>query len=201
MGSPFWIPLFELLQTRGFTVLLVNARHIISDVIGETGQKILRAIVAAERDGQVLGALKNVRIQATVEDITKSLHGNWRAEHLFTLKQALAAVDFIGTQVNECDRELDQQLQRLEAHAGEPAKGKKRGRARNAPKFDDCGIGSCQIRVPTRRGRCVLAGGRSASPDPHPVRTLVHQSRRWPGGHGSLRFGAPRDACAVYLCG
>ena len=205
----YWIPLFELLEARGFTVLLVNARHVknvsgrksdvldcqwlqqlltygllsgafrpaeqvcvlralwrqrgmllrsqgrhvqhmqkaltqmniqlanvISDIVGETGQKILRAIVAGERDGRVLGALKNVRIQASVEDIAKSLHGNWRAEHLFTLKQALAAFDFIGTQVLECDRELEQQLERLEVHAGEPPKGKQRGRARNAPKFD-----------------------------------------------------------------
>ena len=205
----YWIPLFELLEARGFTVLLVNARHVknvsgrksdvldcqwlqqlmsygllsgafrpaeqvcvlralwrqrsmllrsqgrhvqhmqkaltqmniqlanvISDVVGETGQKILRAIVAGERDGQVLGALKNVRIQASVDDIAKSLHGNWRAEHLFTLKQALAAFDFIGTQVDECDRELERQLQNLAVHDGVPVKGKKRGRARNAPKFD-----------------------------------------------------------------
>ena len=205
----YWIPLFELLESRGFTVLLVNARHVknvsgrksdvldcqwlqqlmtygllsgafrpaeqvcvlrslwrqramllrsqgrhvqhmqkaltqmniqlanvISDVVGETGQKILRAIVAGERDGQVLAAMKNARIRASVDEIAKSLQGNWRAEHLFALKQALDAFDFIGTQLAECDREIEQQLQRLQAHEGEPAKGKKRGRARNAPKFD-----------------------------------------------------------------
>jgi transposase len=160
----YWIPLFELLESRGFTVLLVNARHVknvsgrksdvldcqwlqqlmsygllrgafrpteqvcvlrslwrqrgtlfktqaksvqhmqkaltqmnvqlanvISDVVGETGQKILRAIVAGERDGQVLAAMKNVRIQASVDEIAKSLQGNWRGEHLFALKQALTA--------------------------------------------------------------------------------------------------------------
>jgi transposase len=205
----YWIPLFELLESRGFTVLLVNARHVknvsgrksdvldcqwlqqlmtygllsgafrpaeqvcvlralwrqrgmllksqarhvqhmqkaltqmnvqlanvISDVVGETGQKILRAIVAGERDGQVLGAMKNARIHASADAIAKSLHGNWRAEHLFALKQALDAFDFIGTQLAECDLEVEQQLHNLQAHAGEPAKGKKRGRARNAPKFD-----------------------------------------------------------------
>ena len=42
----------------------------------------------------------------------------------------------MGTQLSECDQEIEQQLQRLQAHEGEPAKGKKRGRARNAPKFD-----------------------------------------------------------------
>ena len=205
----YWIPLFELLESRGFTVLLVNARHVknvsgrksdvldcqwlqqlmtygllsgafrpaeqvcvlrslwrqrgmllrsqgrhvqhmqkaltqmnvqlanvISDVAGETGQKILRAIVAGERDGQVLGAMKNSRIHASVDDIAKSLQGNWRAEHLFALKQALDAFDFIGNQVTECDAQVELQLQALQAFEGEPAKGRKRGRARNAPRFD-----------------------------------------------------------------
>jgi transposase len=205
----YWIPLFELLESRGFTVFLVNARHVknvsgrksdvldcqwlqqlmtygllrgafrpaeqvcvlrslwrqratllksqgrsvqhlqkaltqmnvqlanvIADVVGETGQKILRAIVAGERDGHVLAAMKNVRVRASVNEIAKSLQGNWRAEHLFALKQALDTFDFIGTQLAACDDQIEQQLQVLHAHDGEPAKGKKRGRARNAPKFD-----------------------------------------------------------------
>ncbi len=205
----YWIPLFELLESRGFTVFLVNARHVknvsgrksdvldcqwlqqlmtygllsaafrpteqvcvlralhrqrgtllrsqgrhvqhmqkaltqmniqltnvLADVVGETGQRILRAVVAGERDGQVLGAMKNVRVRASVEEIAKSLQGNWRAEHLFALKQALDAFDFVGTQLAECDREIEQQLQSLQVQEGKPAKGKKRGRARNAPKFD-----------------------------------------------------------------
>ena len=80
--------------------------------------------------------MKNLRIHASVDEIAKSLQGNWRAEHLFALKQALAAFDFVGTQLCECDQEIEAQLQRLQVHDGEPAKGKKRGRARNAPKFD-----------------------------------------------------------------
>jgi len=105
-------------------------------VVGETGQKILRAIVAGERDGQVLAAMKNVRIRASVDEIAKSLQGSWRTEHLFALKQALDAFDFIGGQVSDCDREIEMQLAALQIHDGLPAKGKKRSRARNAPKFD-----------------------------------------------------------------
>ena len=204
----YWIPLYELLVSRGFSVLLVNARHVknvsgrksdvldcqwlqqlmsygllsgafrpdeqicvlralwrqrtgllrsqarhvqhmqkaltqmniqlanvISDVVGETGQRILRAIVAGERDGQVLAALKNGHIRASVEEIAKSLQGNWRAEHLFALKQAVNAFDFIGTQLLECDHEINAQLQRLKVHDGKPGKGK-RGGVRNAPTFD-----------------------------------------------------------------
>ena len=205
----YWIPLYELLESRGFTVLLVNARHVknvsgrksdvldcqwlqqlmsfgllrgafrpaervcvlrsltrqrtmllrsqgrivqhmqkaltqmniqlanvISDVAGETGQRILRAIVAGERDGLALARLKNSRIRASEDEIAKSLQGCWRAEHLFALKQALDAFDFCGTQLAECDAQIQSQLQTLHVREDEPAQGKKRGRARNAPKFD-----------------------------------------------------------------
>ena len=205
----YWIPLYELLESRGFTVLLVNARHVknvsgrksdvldcqwlqqlmsfgllrgafrtadqvcelrslsrqrtmllrsqgrfvqhmqkaltqmniqlanvISDVAGETGQRILRAIVAGERDGRALAQLRNARIRASEDEIAKSLQGNWRAEHLFALKQALDAFDFCGTQLAECDAQIQAQLQALHVREDAPAQGKKRGRARNAPKFD-----------------------------------------------------------------
>jgi hypothetical protein len=122
---------------KALTQMNIQLGNVISDVAGETGQKILRAIVAGERDGRVLAAMKNVRIRASTEKIAKSLQGNWRAEHLFALKQALALFDFIGTQLTESDREIELQLECLQTYDGEPTKGKKRGgRARNAPKFD-----------------------------------------------------------------
>ena len=121
---------------KALTQMNVQLANVISDVVGETGQKILRAIVAGERDGQVLAAMKNARIHASVDEIAKSLQGNWRTEHLFALQQALDAFDFIATQLAQCDQHIEAQLQSLQAHDGEPAKGKKRGRARNAPKFD-----------------------------------------------------------------
>ncbi|WP_244862880.1 transposase, partial [Paraburkholderia aspalathi] len=121
---------------KALTQMNVQLANVISDVVGETGQKILRAILAGERDGHVLAEMKNARIRASVDEIAKSLQGNWRAEHLFALKQAVDAFDFIGTQLAECDREIEQQLQRLQTREGEPARGKQRGRARNAPKFD-----------------------------------------------------------------
>jgi transposase len=121
---------------KALTQMNIQLANVISDVAGVTGQKILRAIVAGERDGHTLAAFKDSRIKASVEEIAKSLQGNWRVEHLFALKQALGAFDFIGTQLAECDSAIEAQLRSLQAHDGEPAKGKKRSRARNAPKFD-----------------------------------------------------------------
>jgi transposase len=205
----YWIALYELLDSRGFEVILVNARHVknvsgrksdvldcqwlqqlhsfgllagafrpaeavcelrcitrqrsmllrnqarsvqhmqkaltqmniqlanvISDVAGVTGQAIVRAIVAGERDPQELAGYRDRRIKASEDDIAKSLHGNWRGEHLFALKQALAVFDFCAQQLGECDVEIELRLKALGKHEGSPAKGKKRSKAKNAPKFD-----------------------------------------------------------------
>ena len=121
---------------KALTQMNIQLANVISDVVGETGQRILRAILAGERDGMALALLKNSRIHASEEEIANSLQGNWRSEHLFALKQALDAFDFCGAQLAECDAQIEAQLQTLQSCPGEPPKGKKRGRARNAPKFD-----------------------------------------------------------------
>ncbi len=70
--------------------------------------------------------MKNIRIRASEDEIAKSLQGNWRTEHLFALKQALAMFDFIGLQLAECDREIETQLKSLQVHDGEPPKNEAR---------------------------------------------------------------------------
>ena len=204
----YWIPVYEILERRGFTVLLVNARHVknvagrksdvldcqwlqqlhsygllrgafrpadqvcvlrslsrqramllrlqarhiqhmqkalvqmniqlanvISDVVGETGQKILRAIVAGERDPYALAGMKNVRIKASEEEIAQSLRGNWRDEHVFALKQALELFEFYAERVADCDALIEQQM--IELHQSDRLPGKARKKSnRNNPKFD-----------------------------------------------------------------
>ena len=72
------------------------------------------------------------------------MQGNWHVEHLFTLKPALGAFDFVGTQLTECDHEIELQLQVLKLHDGDPAKGKKRSRARKQW-FQMCGVDLTRI--------------------------------------------------------
>ena len=90
----------------------------------------VRDLVRAREDAVRPPQMPDIRLQAHPTVPFR------RTEHLFALKQALGAFDFVGTQLAECDAEIELQLQRLQVHDGEPAKGKKRGRARNAPKFD-----------------------------------------------------------------
>jgi len=223
----YWIPLYELLESRGFTVYLVNARHVknvsgrksdvldcqwlqqlmsygllsgafrpkgeicalravsrqrdmllayqsrhvqhmqkaltqmniqlanvITDIVGETGQRIVRAILAGEREGRVLAKLKHARIRASEEEIAKSLQGNWREEHLFSLKQAMALFDAYAEQLAECDREMERMLKAMcpPSQDDTPGRGRRTSKSKNAPHFDVrtwlfrvCGVDLTQI--------------------------------------------------------
>ena len=68
----------------------IQLTEVLSDVMGMTGQAIIRDIVAGERDPLVLARHHNRRIKASTDEVTKALTGNWRDEHLFLLMQSLA---------------------------------------------------------------------------------------------------------------
>lgn len=183
----YWIPLFQILETRGFEVKLVNSRHVkqvpgrksdvsdcqwiqrlhtygllngsfrpedqvcvlrsywrhrdnliryasahvqhmqkaliqmnihlhkvLSDITGVTGLRIIRAILDGERDPLVLAQMKDRRVQRSSHDIAQSLQGDYRAEHLFTLKQAVELYDFYHRQINDCDLHIQQCLERFD---------------------------------------------------------------------------------------
>jgi len=85
----------------------VQLSQVLSDVTGQTGQAIIRAIVTGERDPYKLAALRNHRCQKSEEEIAKALTGSWREEHLFVLKQSLEMYDFYTRQVEACDAEIE----------------------------------------------------------------------------------------------
>ncbi len=76
------------------TQMNLQLANVISDIMGQTGQKILRAILAGERDAGKLADMRDYRIQASREEIVASLTGNWRPELLFALKQEMDRYDF-----------------------------------------------------------------------------------------------------------
>jgi transposase len=205
----YWIALYELLEARGFTVHLVNARHVknvsgrksdvidcrwlqqlmsfgllagayrpgeavcalravsrqrdalikdqatqvqrmqksltemniqltnvIADIVGTTGQAILRAIVAGERDTHKLAKLRNYRVKSSEQEIADSLQGNWREEHLFCLAQSLSLFDAYTALIYKTDTQLQSMLARLQRIEGELPKAKNKGRGKHAPAFD-----------------------------------------------------------------
>ena len=210
----YWIPLFELLEARGFEVKLVNARHVknvpgrktdvldcqwlqqlhtygllegafrppeqicalrsylrqranmvryaashiqhmqkalnqmnvmlhivVNDITGVTGMKIIRAILQGERDPHVLASFRDRRCKEKEATIAKALEGNYRAEHMFSLKQAVEMFDVYQEKIAQCDREIEDILNQFGGkidieNKPLPPQSKKHRPSRNEPKFD-----------------------------------------------------------------
>jgi hypothetical protein len=117
----------------------VQLSQALSDVTGETGMAIIRAIVAGERDPEKLAAYRERNCKKSAEEIGQALTGTWRAEHLFVLKQSLEMYDFYTQQVEACDAEIDRlyALTRPDWEGGElkpPSHKKRNSHSKNAPK-------------------------------------------------------------------
>ena len=74
---------------KALTQMNLQLHRVISDITGKTGLKIIQAILAGERNPETLASLKDGRIRRTTEEIAAALTGDYRAEHLFVLRQKL----------------------------------------------------------------------------------------------------------------
>ncbi len=101
---------------KALTFMNLQLHHVVSDVTGATGLKIVRAIIAGERDAKVLAAMRDISCKATPETIEGALQGNYQPEHIFALQQAVELYDFYQREVEQCDRQIETVLSRL-AHA------------------------------------------------------------------------------------
>lgn len=95
---------------KALTQMNVKLSQVLSDVTGKTGMQIIRAILAGERDPAKLAELRDGRCRKDEATIAKALHGNWRSEHLFALRQAIELYDTYQEKILACDRELEAKL-------------------------------------------------------------------------------------------
>jgi transposase len=201
----YWIPLYQVLDERGFEVYLVNARHyknvpgrktdvcdsawlqylhavgllqgsfrpaqeicalrtilrhraslveaaskhiqhmqkaldqmnvqihrVLSDLTGVSGLAIVDAILAGERNTRRLAELCDGRVKASKESVMAALEGDYRAEHLFTLKQSLESYRHYQNLIADCDRQIREQLEALEGSGGDAELPESRKQMRNA---------------------------------------------------------------------
>jgi len=210
----YWIPIFEILEKRGFNVNLINARQIknlpgkktdildcqwiqqlhsygllnssfrpeeqtvalrafvrnremlvkyraihiqhiqksieqmniklctvIKDITGKTGMNIIRAITDGVRDTVWLAQFRDPRCFSSEALIAKSLEGNYKPEHLFTLKQAVRLYDFYTEQIKDCDREIELNYTAVKCYKGDkkelpPLPKKRKRNLKNKPSYD-----------------------------------------------------------------
>ncbi|NOS72713.1 MAG: IS110 family transposase [Verrucomicrobia bacterium] len=126
---------------KALTQMNVQLHHVISDLTGVTGLAILTAILAGERDPQRLAALKDHRIKASRDVIAKSLRGDWRPEHLFTLKQTHTLWQQHQSLIAECDEQIEALLKTFDSRVDvkaaplPPARTSHKKAQRNEPQF------------------------------------------------------------------
>lgn len=120
----------------------VQLSQAVTDVTGLTGQKIIRAILAGERDPHALASLREPGCKKSADEIGKALTGTWREEHLFVLQQSVQLYDFYTQQIQACDEEIERLygLTRPNWDGGEVqplTKRKKNSHSKNLPQHAD----------------------------------------------------------------
>src|SRR6516225_6712805 len=116
--------------------------NVLTDISGATGQAIIKAILAGERNPHKLAEFRDYRVKASEGQIAQSLEGNWQEDLLFVLKQEHEGYEFCHKQMAECDRQLQQYLQQREdrSHGAPLPEEKRKGRLQkkraNKPQFN-----------------------------------------------------------------
>lgn len=124
---------------KALTQMNLRLTNVLSDITGVTGLKIIRAILAGERNPKVLAQFRDERCKKSEAEITKSLEGHYKREQVFALKQAVELYDFYDRQLRECDAELEAMYKEFEPpqNPGTPPPAPHRGKRRkNQAHFD-----------------------------------------------------------------
>lgn len=100
---------------KALTFMNLQLHHVVTDVTGATGMRIIRAIVGGERDPLTLAAMRDRNCRSSVETIRSALVGNYQPEHVFALQHALALYDFYHARIEECDIAIERTLSALTA--------------------------------------------------------------------------------------
>jgi len=158
----------------------VQLTQVLADITGETGLAILRRIVAGDRDPVALAQLRQPTCKHSADEMAKALTGNYRPEHVFALKQALALYDFYTEQLRECDTEIERQYRALKPVVDPeqqplPPSTKTNSHCKNAPAFD--------VRTPLYRATGVdltVVDGLNAASAQIILSEIGTDMRKWP---------------------
>jgi transposase len=85
----------------------IKVHTVISDIDGKTGQAIIAAIIAGERDAEILADLRDYRVKASREELVLSLEGQWTEEHLFELEQCFRLYKYHREMIEECEKKIE----------------------------------------------------------------------------------------------
>lgn len=101
---------------KAFRLMNIRLDVVLNDITGQSGQAIMDAILAKETDPERLAGLVSKRVKKSHQEIAKSLHGNWREDLLFEVKECLSLYRLYETKLKECDQHLEGVFASMEAH-------------------------------------------------------------------------------------
>lgn len=99
---------------KALTQMNIKLQHVVNDITGLTGLRIIRSILSGERNPNKLAQLRHHGCRKSEETIALALEGNWRQEHLFELQQAVDLFEFYTEKVVECDERIEAYLRGFE---------------------------------------------------------------------------------------
>jgi len=125
---------------KALTFMNLQLHHVVTDITGATGMRIIRAIVSGERDPAVLASMRDRNCKSSEDTICSALNGNYEPEHLFALEQALTLYEIYQSRIMECDDQIERTLSKLKpstsAELPPLEKAKSRTKQANALSFD-----------------------------------------------------------------
>lgn len=124
---------------KALELMNLKRTHVVGDVTGVTGWKVVRAILSGERDPVVLAKLRDRRCKSSEADIARALDGRYRAEYVYLLRTSLALWEAYHAQIAELDTEIEKHLRGMKKCTALPplaAKPRVRGRKPHDPAFD-----------------------------------------------------------------
>jgi len=141
---------------KALTQMNLKLHHVLSDITGVTGLAIVRDILAGVRDPLKLAAHRHGGCKASEQEIIAALTGNYRAEHLFALRQNFEAFEFYQRQIADCDQAIEAQLTNLAQTRQPPAPQLPAARPRCKPSKNEPRV---ELREPLHR----ITGGADLS--------------------------------------
>lgn len=114
----------------------IKLANVITDITGKTGRSIIGAVLAGERDPEVLVQHRDRRIKASRQVLLKSLEGNWREEQIFCLEQASGHYHFLEARLKDCDLAIEKALERMDKDPGANQTLKGNKARKNQPDFN-----------------------------------------------------------------
>jgi len=128
---------------KALSQMNIQLHNVLSDITGETGMKIIRAIIGGERDAKKLSGYRDRNCKNPIEIIEKSLIGHYREEHIFALTQAVELYDIYREKIIACDNKIEKQLLLFDEHTARESETKEtcetkksKSRCKNKLSFD-----------------------------------------------------------------